>query len=222
MLRRPRSRAGRGHCRRSATARTHGTRASDARAASRSIVKNVPRSSPRTTASRCAPLARVERRRHDHLAERERRQPRRPSRRAAHARQGHARSASASTAIAFSWRASSHMRALAGSRRKGRERRAGLRAPPSARGCARSCPATCSLRGTSTCRRRAGSGRAGPSRCSRRRRTRASDCARISLSFGVRHARSGRSTSSRRRSTCCGSRSCPAAPRCGSAAARGR
>ena len=34
--------------------------------------------------------------------------------------------------------------------------------------------------------------------------------------------RSGRSTSSRRRSTCCGSRSCPAAPRCGSAAARGR
>ena len=52
--------------------------------------------------------------------------------------------------------------------------------------------------------------------------TRRSDCARIALLRPRRRCRTDRSTSSRRRNTCCGSRSCPAAPRCGSAAARAR
>ena len=98
-----------GHCRRSATLRTHGTRASEARARSRSIVKNVPASSSRTTASRWAALTRS-----------------RGSRtttsrnanegcRATHASAPQSRSAPAISArpaaIAFSCLASSHMRA---------------------------------------------------------------------------------------------------------------
>jgi hypothetical protein len=98
----------RGHWRRSATLRTHGTRPSDARAASRSIVKNVPRSSLRITASRCGPLVRA-----SGVVTTTSRYAK-PGRRVVQPTSAHARNAAAMivsvTAIAFNWRASSHMR----------------------------------------------------------------------------------------------------------------
>ena len=144
-----------GHWRRNATRRTHGTRAS---AVARAIEVHREERPGELVADHRFEMRRTrahERRRDDDLAELEHRLPQRATR----ARP----SASAHVAISARPRGDGvqlsrvipHARP-AGSRRTGRRTRSRLPSPPSAPASGRSCPATCSLRGTDTSRRRAG------------------------------------------------------------------
>ena len=210
-----------GHCRRSATLRTQGTRRSDARARSRFIVKNVPASSSRMTASRCARAGALQRAADDDLAEGERRLAHEPRDRRPTPEGRAASSASAQRQRVQLARVIPHGRP-AGSRRTGRR----TSSPPRVAAIGTSeWPVMPGDVLTSRKRKRAVGPQdevePAPAAAADDVERRERGVADLPL-LRLRQAARAVSTSSRRRSTCCGSRSCPAAPRCGSAAARGR